>query len=118
MNHTIDVTTRRSTSSPFSSANTRDALMMVVDSTLIAYCVIVIIIAMVMGYQLYQDRLNRKIVTVENYPERTVEELKKAHAYHGIKFSEQGVDGDWFFVRDGKRCKLFAYLNNQHRREQ
>ncbi len=106
-------TTKRDTWFRFLFVSKKDALMMVVDFTLIAYCVIAIIMAMVMGYQLCQDRLNREIVTIENYPERTVEELREAHAYHGIKFSEQGVDGDWFFVRDGKRCKLFAYLGRK-----
>ena len=34
--------------------------------------------------------------------------IKRAHRYHGILYSEQGQDGQWVFVRDGWRCKLFT----------
>ena len=33
--------------------------------------------------------------------------FSQAHRYHGISFSQKGRKG-WFFVRDGKRCKLFT----------
>jgi len=40
----------------------------------------------------------------------TIEELTKAHKYHGILFSYEKEDGKWYFKRDNKECKLFKYL--------
>ena len=41
----------------------------------------------------------------------STEELRKAHRYHGINLSEVDDEtGEWIFWRDGKRCRLFAYL--------
>jgi hypothetical protein len=31
----------------------------------------------------------------------------RAHRYHGISFSQKDQKG-WFFIRDGKRCKVFT----------
>jgi hypothetical protein len=33
--------------------------------------------------------------------------------YHGILFAEQDDKGEWYFIRNGKRCRLFAHLENQ-----
>lgn len=40
--------------------------------------------------------------------EPSSEELKVAMRYHGIQFAEQDENGEWYFYRDGKRCRLFA----------
>ncbi len=45
------------------------------------------------------------------FEEPTREELKEAMHYHGVQFAEQDNDGKWYFYRDGKRCRLFAYLD-------
>ena len=41
--------------------------------------------------------------------EMTTKELAEAHTYHGILWSFQERDGEWYFLREGKKCKLFAY---------
>ena len=46
------------------------------------------------------------------FEEPSREKLKKAMHYHGVTFAEQDHDGQWYFYRDGKRCRLFAYLNS------
>ena len=54
-------------------------------------------------------------LTVEapEYWEPTQEELRQAMRYHGITFAEQDDNREWFFIRSGKRCRLFAYLDNR-----
>ena len=42
------------------------------------------------------------------------EELRKAMRYHGITFAEQDDTREWFFLRSGRRCRLFAYLDNRN----
>ena len=51
------------------------------------------------------------IVTQGN-PVYSNEAFKKAHRYHGINHSYR-VDDMWFFDRDGRRCKLFAYMGGR-----
>ena len=54
-----------------------------------------------------------KEATVQNvgFDEPSREELKEAMHYHGVTFAEQDTDGEWYFYRDGQRCRLFAYLD-------
>jgi hypothetical protein len=52
-------------------------------------------------------------VKSSGYKEPTKEELRKAMRYHGILFAEQDDKGEWYFIRNGKRCRLFAHLENQ-----
>jgi len=54
------------------------------------------------------DPMNQKVVS-SGYQNRTEEELKARHRYHGIKHSKQDENHEWFFMRDGKKCKLFDY---------
>lgn len=56
---------------------------------------------------------NDTIVRPPNYREPTREELRKAMRYHGVFFAEQDDDREWYFVRNGKRCRLFAHLENR-----
>ena len=42
--------------------------------------------------------------------EPTREEIKLAMRYHGVLFAQQDDKGEWYFSRNGKRCRLFAYL--------
>jgi hypothetical protein len=38
------------------------------------------------------------------------QELEAAHRYHGINFSAQDeITGEWYFIRNGERFRLFAY---------
>lgn len=37
------------------------------------------------------------------------EELRRAMRYHGIMSAERDEDGQWYFLRDGKRCALFGF---------
>ena len=43
---------------------------------------------------------------------RSEAELKRAMRYHGVLSAQENEKGEWCFVRDGKRCKVFgeAYL--------
>ena len=41
-----------------------------------------------------------------NVPSR--EELRQAMQYHGIVSAERDQCGNWYFIREGKRCALFA----------
>lgn len=50
---------------------------------------------------------NKPIVIDSGQRIRSVAELRKAHAYHGINYSRQDEDGVWYFVRDGQKCKVF-----------
>ena len=52
-------------------------------------------------------------VKSSDYKEPTRQELRKAMGYHGILFAEQDDNGKWYFTRDGKRCRLFAFLDNK-----
>ena len=52
-------------------------------------------------------------VKPSGYKEPTKEELRKAMRYHGILFAEQDNRGEWYFIRNGKRCWLFAHLEDQ-----
>lgn len=42
--------------------------------------------------------------------EPTRKELRKAMQHHGVLFAQQDDKGEWYFMRDGKRCWLFASL--------
>lgn len=69
------------------------------------------LIIMVVGmlYEEHQRVLNQPVQTSE---ERTIEELRAAHKRHGINWSYK--DGDtWFFIRNGQKCKVFAYKEKQ-----
>jgi len=44
--------------------------------------------------------------------EPTRQELRKAMRHHGILFAQEDDNGEWYFIRDGKRCRLFASLDN------
>jgi secreted PhoX family phosphatase len=50
-----------------------------------------------------------EIKVIQGSPEPSREELKEAMRYHGILYAEMDKNGEWYFVRDGKRCRLFAY---------
>ena len=45
------------------------------------------------------------------FKEPSREELKEAMQYHGVCFAEQDEQGEWYFYRDGKRCRLFAHVD-------
>ncbi len=94
-------TTKRDTWFRFSFVSIKDALMMVVDSTLIAYCVIVIIIAMVMGYQHCQYRIPQKFVVESRYPFKSDQELNKIKRKFGVHALEI-VNNEWGCYVDGK----------------
>jgi len=53
-------------------------------------------------------------VNPPDYWEPTREELRKAMRYHGVTFAEQDDTREWVFIRGGKRCRLFAYLDNRN----
>jgi len=48
-------------------------------------------------------------VQASHLKEPSEEDLRKAMRHHGILFAEQGEDGDWYFHRNGKQYRLFAY---------
>jgi hypothetical protein len=49
-------------------------------------------------------------VSLSNPVERTREELRNAMRFHGILVAKQDENHEWYFMREGKRCPLFAYL--------
>jgi len=57
----------------------------------------------------HQAALRQKVIS-PGYWEPTIEDLRKAMRYHGIFFARENENHEWYFVRDGKRCRLFAYL--------
>jgi len=50
-------------------------------------------------------------VVPSKFEEATREELRQAMRYHGILFAERDDTGEWYFLRQGKRCRLFAYAD-------
>jgi hypothetical protein len=49
-------------------------------------------------------------VSLSNSEEPTREELRNAMRFHGILVAKQDENYKWYFMREGKRCPLFAYL--------
>jgi len=56
-------------------------------------------------------------VSLSNSEEPTREELRDAMRFHGILVAKQDENREWYFVREGKRCPLFAYLKKQHNKQ-
>jgi len=54
-------------------------------------------------------------VTSYKQTEPTRQELRKAMRHHGVLFAQQDDNGEWYFLRDGKRCRLFASLETGRR---
>ena len=52
-------------------------------------------------------------VTSSLIEEPTRQELRNAMRFHGILIARQDENHEWYFIRDGKRCPLFAYLKQQ-----
>jgi len=54
---------------------------------------------------------NSNITVTSSRPiEPTRQELRKAMRHHGVLFAQQDDNGEWYFMRNGKRCRLFARL--------
>ena len=49
-------------------------------------------------------------VSLSNPVEPTREELRNAMRFHGSLLAKQDENHEWYFMREGKRCPLFAYL--------
>ena len=49
------------------------------------------------------------VVRPATYREPTEAELAAAHRYHGILYAEEDASHEWYFMREGKRCRLFSY---------
>ena len=58
---------------------------------------------------LLQLKQTAAVVIAVAVDKMTTKELAEAHAHHGILWSFQERDGEWYFLREGKKCKLFAY---------
>jgi len=75
---------------------------------------IVIAVLVIVGgraaYADYQTMLRQKVIS-PGYWEPTCIELRKAMRFHGILFAKEDENHEWYFIREGKRCRLFAYLN-------
>ena len=56
-------------------------------------------------------------VSLYNPVEPTREELRNAMRFHGIIVAQQDENHEWYFMREGKRCPLFAYLKKQHNKQ-
>jgi hypothetical protein len=62
---------------------------------------------------LWYETAQGVVVQPPLFPQYSIEELDRAHRYHGIYHSYQDADGQWVFNRDGKRCRLFAYRKGE-----
>jgi hypothetical protein len=58
---------------------------------------------------IHLQRWAEGVKVIQDNFEPTREELKGAMRYHGILYAEMDKNGEWYFVRDGKRCRLFTY---------
>lgn len=56
-------------------------------------------------------------VSLSNPEEPTREELRNAMRFHGILVAKQDENHEWYFMREGKRCPLFAYLKKLHNKQ-
>jgi len=56
----------------------------------------------------------KEIKVMQKLSEPTRDELREAMRYHGILFAEQDETGEWIFIRDGKRCRLFTYKEKDY----
>jgi uncharacterized metal-binding protein len=77
--------------------------------SILSFFVVISIICMMYFIFLMVDE---KVIEIKQnqikFHEPTEKELKIAHKYHGINYAEQNeIDGEWYFKRDGKVCKLF-----------
>lgn len=61
----------------------------------------------------YQDWKQQPRAIKSLFQQASREDLRRAHHYHGIQYSFQEEGGRWFFMRDEKRCGLFAYRNKE-----
>lgn len=59
-------------------------------------------------FYLSSERWEHKTVNEPLFPQRSREQLRQRHHYHGINYSYQKPDGQWVFMRDGQECRLFA----------
>jgi len=58
----------------------------------------------------------RKAVVIKNpNPEKSRQELRAAMKYHGVLFAFK-ENGKWYFLRDGKKCRLFSKKYQEKRR--
>lgn len=87
---------------PFSFAYIKDVFRTVVDFTLIASCVIVIILAATLGYLKYQNDLNRPWATLKGNEVRTKQELRRVERKFGVHALETNNRGEWGCYVDGK----------------
>jgi hypothetical protein len=79
----------------------------------------VLIIIFLLTYLLLLGIANQKAFefnyrVIPGYKEPTRNELKRAMRYHGIFAAKEEENRKWYFMRDGKRCQLFAYLKNKN----
>ena len=57
-----------------------------------------------------------KPVTQQGRPEPTREQLQRAHKFHGTLHSFEDKNHVWYFYnKEGRKCKLFAYLKNKNK---
>jgi len=61
---------------------------------------------------------NESKVSVSNPEEPSREKLRNAMRFHGILVAKQDENHEWYFMREGKRCPLFAYLKKQQHNRQ
>lgn len=52
-------------------------------------------------------------VTSSLIEEPTREDLRAAMRFHGILVAKQDENHEWYFIRGGKRCPLFAHFKKQ-----
>lgn len=55
----------------------------------------------------YERWIHEPLALQPRFKQASRQQLRKAMHYHGILFAQQDDKGEWYFVRDGERCKLF-----------
>ena len=70
--------------------------------------IILLTLLLTLGIYLWYEYDNHQIIVV-GVAELAPACVKIAHAYHGIDFSTQELDGQYYFERNGKIYNLFDF---------
>lgn len=106
----------RKVTTGFLTEDVRNAIETVVDFILLSYVVAVIILAATLGYQKWEADLNKPWATQKGVEVRSKEEFQQAIRFHGsgARLCEWDNKREaWVFYRDGKPCRVFAYLEKK-----
>lgn len=111
MKNITGVTIPKDISNQFSFASTKDAFTKIA-AFIGGMFFLMLMVAIVWMFLEMISPPEIKVVD-SGYTEPTREELRNSMKHHGILFSREDENHEWYFMRDGKRCRLFAYLTSR-----